>query len=223
LSQLLTSPISPSEEHGWHTTINGRWAEVSEFITTHPKLGTLSWGSRPEGTVGWFWKEIGGGGVGTIPFAILENSLSIGLVREARATSPSGYAWNIPRGFLDPNATHFLSAKREIAEEVGPDLATTGLEELGGEPSNCNSTFFDTRAGGFRFFCLEIPATLLEATVPNPRLRPGLFQPLSRPAEKILECRFFNWREAVKMPDGFTSSGVARLLAQRTDLLQFIN
>ena len=49
-------------------------------MAVHPKLSTLSWGLRPEATVGWIWEETGGGGVGTLPYVIVNGELMIGMI-----------------------------------------------------------------------------------------------------------------------------------------------
>jgi len=192
-------------------------------VAAHRNFGTLSWGLRPEGTVGWVWKEIGGGGVGTIPYVIVKSRLMIGLIQQERATMPGAVAWNIPRGFLEPGLTHFESATRETDEELGVKELNGGLKELRGEPANSNSTFFDTRAGnGFRYFSLPVPQSLLDLAPQNPVFRLGLFSPKSGAAERIIQCQFVPWRRAASIADIFSNAGVARLIASNDWLLQYV-
>lgn len=212
----LIRPIPHDLKHEWTVTVNGQPISTSEFVAVHPGLGTLSWGLRPEGTVGWVWQETGGGGTGTVPYAIVNRQLVIGLIKQERPTMPGGVAWNIPRGFLEPGQTHFESAMRETEEELGVKELTGRLEELPGEPVNSNSTFFDTRTGnGFRYYGLHVPEVLLDCSSPEPVFRSGLFTPKSAVAERIMHCHFVPWRTAATTADNFTNGGVARLIASK--------
>ncbi len=214
MHESLIRPIPLDLKHDWRVTLNGQPDVISEFVAVHAKLGALSWGLRPEGTVGWVWAEIGGGGVGTVPYFIMDSQLMIGMVQQDRATMAGGVAWNIPRGFLEPGLTHFESAKRETEEELGVKELNGGLKALPGDPANSNSTFFDTRGGdGFRFYGLHVPQSLLDCSRQNPVFRHGLFVPKPGVAERIMKCQFVHWRAAARVADTFTNAGVARLIA----------
>ena len=145
MSESLIRPIPLDFMHDWTVTLNGQSVRVSKLVAANPNLGTLSWGLRREDKVGWVWE--GGGGVGTVPYAVVDGKLRIGVIQQERPTMPGGVTWNIPRGFLEPGLTHFESAMRETEEEIGVKELIDGLAELPGEPANPNSTFFDTSSG----------------------------------------------------------------------------
>lgn len=223
LRESLIRPIPLDLKHDWRVTLNGEPMAVFELAAVHPRLGTLSWGLRLEGTVGWIWEEIGGGGVGTVPYVMINGELMIGLIQQDRPTMPGGVAWNIPRGFLEPGLTHFESAVRETEEELGVKELAGALKELPGEAANANSTFFDTRAGnGFRYYGRHVPQSLLDCSQQNPMFRLGLFTPKSMAAERIIQCRFVAWRTAARVADNFTNAGVARLIASDDRFLQYL-
>jgi hypothetical protein len=221
MRESLTRLVPLDLEHDWKIILNGHSVAASEFAAVHPNFGALSWGVRPEGTVSWVWEEIGGGGVGIVPYVIMGGRLMIGISQRERAPMPGGLAWNIPRGFLEPGLTHFESAEREMAEELGLNTMSAGLKELPGEEANCNSTFFDIHAGGgVRFYSLAVPQSLLDCAHSCPVFRRGLFTPKSAAAERILQCQFVHWRAAARMADTFTNAGVARLIASDDRFLQ---
>jgi 8-oxo-dGTP pyrophosphatase MutT (NUDIX family) len=217
--RTLIHEIPPHLKHDWVVTIDGRKSAPIQITASHARLGTLAWGLRPEGTVGWIWQEIGG--VGTVPYSVHQGRLLIGLIQQERKTIPGGTAWNIPRGFLEPGLTHFEGARKETTEELGAKQLMSVLKELPGEPVNSNSTFFDTRnpCGGFRYFSLSVADTFLDYSQEYPVFREGYFAPVSDPAERILNCRFIPWREAAYVSDNFTIAGVARLIASDGSLL----
>lgn len=230
----LVKPISEETNHDWVIEIDGQPVKAKHVTFNNSKFGLLSFGQRPEGTIGWIWHEASGGGQGVVPYSVIDDLLFIGLVQESRPML-SGLAWNIPRGFINPGETHFDSAKRELGEEVG-NLSWLELKELQGLPANPNSTFFDTssRGGDFRFFGLEIPAVILTPNIDVIKFGDGLFckgsykfkddsiKSISRAGEKIIRCLFFPWPYASIIQDTFTGMGVLRLLTTNRHLINYL-
>ena len=66
----LIKQVPQGFQHPWEVKINGEVQDIQHFEASNPTFGTLAWGQRPEGSVGWLWKENGGGGVGTVPYFI---------------------------------------------------------------------------------------------------------------------------------------------------------
>jgi 8-oxo-dGTP pyrophosphatase MutT (NUDIX family) len=225
MAKLITPITEELDAKDWTVTVDGEERKVRHLVIENSKLGILSFGCRPEGTVGWIWEEVSGG-AGIIPYAMLEEKLFIGLIVEERQTMKGGQAQNIPRGFREPGATSRETAIREAIEELGfPDVVSR-LEDLGGEPANSNSTFFDTSTGGgFRYYGLYILPSELQrvpevsqADVPVYQFREGLFNPRSTAGERILRCNFFPWDKAATVADTFSNAGTARLLAAKPEL-----
>ena len=223
----LITKIPEGLNHGWTIDVipSIHLGRTLKFTASHPNFGTLSFGLRPEGgnAVGWDWTEVGGGGSGVIPYAVLYGKLYIGLIAQNRPTMSDNQVWQIPRGFLNPNLTHLENAAAELTDEVGIVNATTRLVELRGEPQNPNSTYFVTRDGGFRFYGFQVaPEELDDKKKGNIAFKPGVFKPSSKMGEKITSCEFFHWEFAAQIADGFTNSGVARLLATYRDLVAYL-
>jgi hypothetical protein len=231
MAKLITPITEEPDAKDWTVTVDGEERKVRHLVLENPKLGILSFGCRPEGTVGWIWEEVGGGGSGIIPYAILEEKLFIGLIVEERRTIKGGKAGNIPRGFHESGTTHHETAAREGKEELGfPDLEKR-LEVLRGEPANSNSAFFDTSTGeGFHYYGLKIhPSELqitpkgLESKEPSVyKFKEGLFHPHSTSSERILQCHFFPWDKAATVADNFSNAGTARLLAAKPELRKYL-
>ena len=208
----LIRPIPSGERNSWEVTVNGQVLYgVNEVRISHPKFGTLAFGQRPERTQGWIWQEVGGGGMGIVPYLVQEGGLFIGMIQQERHCQ-GGLIWNIPRGFLEPSLTHFESAEGEGAEELGIDVGER-LQSLFGSPGNPNSTFFDTTAegSGFHYYSFQVLPEEVEGEPPV--FREGLFKPKSTMAERIVDCRFFPWTMAATVSEQFSNVGVARLIA----------
>ncbi len=220
------TPASPDAVRaaGWLVSVNGEIFPGARHVSIeNERFGTLSFGRRPEGTIGWGWKEVGGGGVGIVPYSVFEGKLVIGLILQDRHFMSGGQASNIPRGFLDLAKTHFETATREFTEEVGWKAPHERLESLDGSPANSNSTFFDTTdGGGFRYFCFEAYSLELERTLDGVVFKAGLIKPVSAITERILGCSFVPWEVAATVADNFSNAGVARLLASKRELLQYL-
>jgi len=165
LSISVLQPITPYEQakRGWQLKINGVVIEVvTSFSLSHPDYGTLEYGATPQGYDSWCFSEVGGGASVIVPYTIFDARLLIGLVRQPRYTM-GGEVWNLPRGFLASNETHFEAALREAREELNFNLAHR-FNELPGSPANPNSTFFVTSGAGegVRFYGLEIKEAELD-------------------------------------------------------------
>lgn len=222
--QTLVEDIRPDKqgERGWRLTVNGGTiSDVKHFCLANPQFGRIEYGAAPGGAYDtWAFHEIGGGGSVTLPYALLEDDLYVGVVEQNRPNQ-GGKVFNVPRGFLASGESHFRAAEREFAEEVGLVEPFT-VEELPGLPGNPNSAFFDTRGDGegVKFFGVRIPGTCLESVseARRYRLRKGMVStdPASkaaRVAEQILDTVFMPWIEVVQLSDMFSVAGAARLKA----------
>lgn len=239
MSELI-GKILENTKNPWIVSIskNAR-GDIDRAEFHNPKFGTLTFGLRPEGkeNIGWMWKEVGEGGVGIIPYAVIEAKLFIGLISQERHTL-GGASWNIPRGFFDPTKTHFESALQELSEETGYQNPGKRFCELKGEPANCNSTFFDTSSGGgFRYYGLEInpdqelerfhdfvdigPDDLVTNIYPTYKFVKGIFKPTSTMGERITGCLFFPWEKAATVNDLF-SNAIGRLLVTVPKLKSYL-
>lgn len=221
MSDLIQPLDEKRDRQGWAIYLDGHLTTISLFRASGP-LGVLSWGLRPEKTVGWLWQESGGGGVGIMLYSVIRNKLYVGLIKEVRPNMDSHPVWNMPRGFLKPGDSPLVGAVTELQEEVGFPKAEERLERLA-EKVNPNSAFWVTLQGGFCYFSFPVsPKELdLDVTPPYP-FRTGLFNPTSRLGEKILDCAFFPWTTAAQSACNFTSAGVARLLAMKPELFKFL-
>lgn len=212
---------------GWQLVLNGEEVkEVKSLVLSHPKFGVLSYGLTPAGYDDWGFDEVGGGGSVTIPFIRggEEEDIFIGLLREERWTQ-GGYAWNVPRGFLNPEEQHFETAIREAQEEVGFTRLASRLFLLPGHPGNPNSAFFITgRDRGVHYFAFEVyHAEVQGLNLVNPeeeilygegaryKFRSDLVTGISPVGKKIVGCLFFSIDKAVGIADQFTEVAASRL------------
>lgn len=216
-------PEEFQEKRGWRVTVNGKRAlNVSRVTIENPRFGELHYGLTPGGYDGWSFHEVGGGGSVIIPFAQMKGELFIGMVRQFRHNQ-GDEIWNVPRGFLEPNETHFEAAKREATEETGFYNRRDRLIALPGLPMNPNSAFFETKTDeGVRIFGLRILEAELEPVPESSDLvdaamthqfKPGILKPVSKQAEKIIDCKFSPWYTAAITSDMFTVAAIARLVA----------
>ena len=215
----LIKPVPEGTSLGdWTIKVNGEERTDVRYVKiSNPKFGKLAWGVRPEisNSLGWMWEEVGGGGIGIVPYYIIRGELMIGVIEELRPAA-GGKALNIPRGFLTPGESPLQAATSELGEEIG--LIDRTLEPLGGEPVNSNTTFFETTPSadgprGFRFYALRIMVSEVEGDEEGLRLRSDLFHPVNKMGEKIMKCVFLSWKRAMALADGFTCIGVGRLIA----------
>lgn len=228
-------PISQETEaqakRGWEVFINGekidRPIETVRLINQRMQV-EVDYGQRPEGFDGPVLKEPGGGGSVIVPYVIHEGQLYIAVAEEKRPTMTDGVPLpilNVPRGFLDPNETHFETAKRELAEETGYIPLEKRIKEVEGDPMNPNSTFFVTgKDKGVRVFSTQVLKD--ETRVSNPsedlteiefEFNPNVIRTkegASKTADKVMHSRFIHWTKAVKLGDMFTNAAVARLFLE---------
>ncbi|MBI2676575.1 MAG: NUDIX domain-containing protein [Candidatus Yanofskybacteria bacterium] len=200
----LIKPITKETKHDWTIEVDGQSVDAKHVVFDNPKFGKLSFGQRPEGTVGWMWHEASGGDQGVVPFSVINNLLYIGLIQEERPTIPGRFTWNIPRGFINPGETHLESAKRKLKEEFFSVEIPPGIlvRKDGG--------FIIPMFGGgtARFLCFEF--------------RDGSIRPATKIGEKIGKCLFVDWRLAALVPDTFTGMGTLKLLAENSMLRTFL-
>ncbi len=221
---LLAIPEEKQPKRGWGLFVNGHLVQspITSVQLVNGRFGTFTYGLDPAGYDRWGFREIGGGGSVIVPYAVAAgNQVLVGVVLQNRP-GQGGKVWNVPRGFLAPEESHFEAAKREAGEEF--DGAERGqVIELRGEPTNPNSTFFETcfehqgRPAGVRLFASRFGYKDLEyaAELNGWRVRPGLYtaaDPKNKLAEQILGSRFIPWTEAVQLGDLFTVAAVGRLM-----------
>lgn len=101
----------------WSFELNGQKVQVTHFRLSHPVIGTVEFGLRPEGFLGWVFRTTGSV---TLPYAF-DNAgkLLIGLLPEKRANLGDGESPNVIGGYVDPGETNAQAQKREAEEESG--------------------------------------------------------------------------------------------------------
>ncbi len=217
MNYITEIPAEQQASRGWSLEVNGKKVEkVSLLRLYNPKFGELLYGLTPGGWDAWCFHELGGGGVVTIPFSVVEGKLMVGLVQQNRPLQSAGKVWNVPRGFMDPGEHNFEAAVRELEEEIGWLSPDKRMKALDGEAGNSNSAFFDTAqmGEGVKYYAMEVlPIQLEPAEDGLLKFREGLVKPVSKMAELIYGCRFVPWRQATRLGDQFTGFAVARLLA----------
>lgn len=217
MNYINSIPAEKQANRGWMLEINGQKVEdVSLLRLFNPRFGELLYGLTPGGWDAWCFHELGGGGVVTIPFSVVDGKLMVGLVQQGRPLQSAGKVWNVPRGFMDPDEKNFQAAVRELEEELGWLSPDRRMKMLDGEPGNSNSAFFDTscEGEGVKYYAMEVlPSQLEPAEEGLYKFKDGIVQPVSKMAELIYGCRFVPWRYATRLGDQFTGFGVARLLA----------
>jgi len=228
-------PISQEAEaqakRGWEVLINGEKVDtpIQTVTLVNQRMQVeVDYGQRPEGFDGPVLKEPGGGGSVIVPYVIHEGQLYIAVVEEKRPTMTDGVplpVLNVPRGFLDPNETHFETAKRELAEETGYVPLEKRIKEVEGDPMNPNSTFFVTgKDKGVRVFSAhvlneetKVSNSSEDSTEIEFEFDPDVIRAkegASKIADRVMHSRFIHWTKAVKLGDMFTNSAVARLFLE---------
>lgn len=204
--------IPGNTERGWTVHIDDKRWKVGR-IEIESRFGVLTYGLRPEGYDIWTFREEGGGGAVTLPYARTpEGELLVGLLLEKRANMGDQPVWCVIGGFVDPGETHAQAQARETGEETG--LNTARAEELAGMATNANRAFFvaDASAGeGVRAYGLELPFDWLEVDGENFKLKDAALLPSFKKASDV---GFFPWRDAIaRSPDALARSAIAQLLA----------
>jgi len=206
--------------HGWKLLVDGQPVEVNEMaVLVNDRLGTLIYGKSPSGEYDqWAFHEVGGGGSVIIPYSMIDNQLFIGVVTQTRPLQSGEPVANVPRGFMDPDKSHFQAASSELAEEMGLDIPVI---DLGGEGGNPNNAFFETwgENEGVNFWAVKVPADKLVAGEGEYGFKPGVVKPVEgdKMAERILGSKFIPLAEAGKLGDMMTTSAVTRLLNHLVD------
>lgn len=226
-STLITDlSVNDQEKRGWKVTVNGELVvNVSRVTITNLRFGAFNYGKTVPGYDGWSFKQTGGGGAVIIPFAFVNKdpnmpavlSCYVGVVKQNRHNQ-GGEVWNVPRGFSEPREIAITTAKRELTQELG---VRRQIFPLPGDPVNPNSAFFETLNPdeGDTFWAVEFLREELieqiEADAPSHigklQLKPGIFKPDNKDAEKILSCMFTSIESAAMLSDMYTVAATARL------------
>ena len=209
---FMMGQIPKDKGRGWTVLLDGEEVQVGK-IDISSKFGTLTYGLRPEGYDSWVFREQGGGGAVTVPYAHTpDGHLLIGLLLEKRANMGDKPVWCTIGGFVDLGESHDTAQAREAAEESGLDA--TKAEELAGFNTNANRAFFvaDASAGeGVHAYGLRLPFDWLEMDDECFKLKNAA--QLSN-FKKASDVRFFSWRDAIgRSPDALARSAIAQLLA----------
>jgi ADP-ribose pyrophosphatase YjhB (NUDIX family) len=201
--------IPVDKKSGWAVKIDGETKHVG-LIEISSKFGTLTYGLRPEGYDAWSFREAGGGGAVTLPYAVSPNGeLLVGLLKENRANM-GGHVFCIMGGFVNPSESHADAQKREGTEESGLD--TAHAEPLPGLGINSNRLFFvaDAATEGVKAYSLHIPFTWLQTANNCFKLKPDNTCLDPKKSENL--C-FFPWAEAAYMTaDAFAHAAILKLL-----------
>lgn len=206
--------IPEGKGRGWTVLVDGEERRVGKVEITS-RFGTLTYGLRTEGYDGWAFREQGGGGAVTVPFARTPGGeLLVGLLLENRPNMGDQPVWCAIGGFVDPDETHAHAQARKAGVETGLDTAKA--EELGGMATNANRAFFvaDANASeGVRAYSLEIPFDWLEPDGGDCfKLKDTA--PLLASFGKASGIRLFRWRNAIRRsPDALARAAIAQLLA----------
>lgn len=211
MDNFKMQPIPSAKARGWTVKIDGKEQTVG-LIELESKFGKLTYGLRPEGYDAWVFREAGGGGAVTVPYARTpEGELLVGLLLEKRANMGDEPVWCVIGGFLNKGETHQQALVRETAEESGLDAAKAS--ELHGLRSNSNRAFFvaDAKNEGVLAGGLMLSYDELEADGRNWKLKDAA---LLAGFKKAGDVRFFRWRDAIRVTaDALARSAIAQLLA----------
>lgn len=214
---LAVASIPVGARRGWEIVAHyaGRSDVMEPGVMTarQATLGvTINYGMTPGGFDGFVISQ-DCGGVVIVPFVEIEGQLYIGVVEQKRPLQQSGgMVLNVPRGFSDGDAFED-EARRELKEEMGinPEL----FIGLGGQPTNPNSTFFQTTEAkqGDRWFGVALVPDQVIQVDGIWRLRPDLVvgNRAHRIAESIGRARFITVNQAVDLSDMFTVAAVAKI------------
>ncbi len=222
--------IPPAMNRSWRVIVeraDGTLEEITGFsrlTAIDPRFARITIGEHPNGGYDtWAKHEFGGGGSVTIPFVRIDGEIYVGLLLEKRLLqTKDGLVWNAIMGYLEPDMSHFETAKNEFAEETGITPAEERLRLLPGEAGNHDNSNCETwgkrpseEPEGVRFFSYKFSKEELEPSG-DKRWKPkAALNPKESTGEKILKCEFIPWREAVALVgDMQTLSAIARLIAE---------
>lgn len=224
MSEFAVLGIIPEDKGTWFVEVEGKLvpARHARFVLKNPaknmhRVVELGWVDDQRGNAYdaiRYW-ELGGGGTVTIPYALFESQLWIGVVTQFRVHM-GGDVENAPRGYLKVGGTsRDENASEELAEEVGPKVAALNAPvQMEGNGVNMNSAVFWTAEAneGNSFHAVEVPDGYLERRGERElRFKEGLVAPEG--GESIIRCRFVPWMDVVHGRDGLSIVGVARLIA----------
>lgn len=167
-------------------------------------------GTRPEGWQGLLYREIGGGGNVTIPWARGENGqVLVGMALENRPNLGKAPVWCAIGGFIDPGETRDQAQVREAAEESGLD--TSGAKGLPGTGVVADRLYYVADVGkgeGVHIYEHELRMDQLEPAGENVwRPKPGM---LHHKKESL--TRFFPIGQAALMTgDSYMLAAILRL------------
>jgi len=216
-------------KRGWDVIINGEIVPNVTSAVLHQRQMDVKvqYGQHPSGYDSIEIHEPGGGGSVTVPYAIVEGHLLIGVVAQNRPAA-GGVVMELPRGFLDPGENHDETALRETHEETGLDAVKSRLIKLGNE-RNPNSTFFNTskEGEGVSFYAIQVePDELVKIDNTDGTSYYAFTSAIQAEAqgdktgERILGSKFIPVSEAVDSSDILTEAGVglltARMIGART-------
>lgn len=228
IGEIAADPASQAKR-GWRVRVNGQEVpDVTSLELHQEKMGvSLKYGQHPGGYDSFEIHEQGGGGAVTVPYAIVEGRLLIGVVAQNRPAA-GGVVLELPRGFLDPGENHDEAALRETHEETGLDAVKSRLIKLGSE-RNPNSTFFNTSKDGegISFYAIQVePNELVKVENQDGTSHYAFTSDIQsqaegdKAAERILGSKFIPVTEAVHSSDILTEAGVglltARMIGART-------
>lgn len=215
-SQVVTT-IPEGAQPGW--SIRADYRSRSDLmspgmlIARQEKLGvTVHYGMTPGGFDG-FVIDQDRGGVVIVPFVEINDEICIGVVEQKRPLQDQrGLVLNVPRGFSDGGEFED-DARRELQEEM--NLNPVRLIDLGGQPTNPNSAFFQTAGSkqGDRWFGVALLPDQVVQISGAWRLRPDLI--VGNKAHKIAECigraQFIPIDEATGLGDMYTVAAAAKI------------
>lgn len=204
--------IPAGHPRGWTVLVDGNETSVKKIELVHSKIGSFTYGLRPEGYDGPSVRLLGGGGSVTLPYARSpEGHLLVGLLLENRPNL-GGPTLCAMGGFKDPNETHEQAQRREAGEESGLDTARA--MPLEGLPTVADRLFWVADASkdeGVHAYGLEIPFGWLQSDGENYRIAHATTTVGPKKAENL---RFYHWKTAVqRTPCSYARSAIAQLLA----------
>lgn len=125
---VLSQLMGPLPEEGRQYRIYADGVEI--FPKNLTIVGDAAWmvGTRPEGWQGVLYRELGGGGNVTIPWARLpDGKVLVGMILENRSNMGNEKVWCAMGGMIDPGETRKEAQAREDMEEGGLDTQDAQL------------------------------------------------------------------------------------------------
>lgn len=199
----------------WSFELNGQEVRATHFRLSHPVIGTVEFGLRPEGFLGWVFQTTGSV---TLPYAIAANGrLLIGLLPERRANLGEGESLNIIGGYVDPGETNTQTQRREAEEEAG--LGNFEGREARGVPvsnqRSHNVADWLKDEGCVHIYYIRVPLDRVFAA------NDGTYRIAPLPSDdpermkKIFSTVLMPFRQAVEAtPDPLAGTAIARLVAE---------